>query len=106
MFKAEAAAMVLVSMRAAETALEFVLAFERFRTTSKDSTRADADYAGYLSQLNELQRAMDEAWARAMTEVRAARKSMGEEVKGKPPEGMFDEKRKSKKKEPAGPPRV
>lgn len=105
MFKAEAYQLIKAEPHCGETALEYVLAFERFRLTAKDAAAASADHAAYTQQLNELQRAMDEAWARAMSDVRAARKKTGEEVKGKPPEGMFDEKKKRARKEPIGPPR-
>lgn len=105
MFKAEAYALVKADPHCGETALEYVLAFERFRMVARDAASASADHAAYTAQLTQLQNAMDEAWARVMSDLRAVRKKLGEDVKGKPPEGMFDEKKKRARKEPIGPPR-
>ena len=99
MFKTEAESLMKAEPRAGQCSLEYVLAFERYRHCTKDAGLASADHAAYLNQLNELQRAMDEAWARAMTDIRAARKKRGDDPKGKPPEGMFDEKKKKRRKD-------
>lgn len=98
MFAQMASELLKVAPRAGERALAYILAFEQWRDTAKRSELAAAAHAAYTAQLSELQRAMDECWALAMSDVRGARKSLGGTTSAKPPGGMFDEKKKRKQK--------
>lgn len=92
----------------AAAAVEYGLVCERFRRVAKESNAASADLDACLSQLNELQLAMDHSWASFKTRLAQMRKEAGEHTKVPEPPGLFttkDKSRRQKHKRPMGPPR-